>query len=169
MTEPEPEISDHELPGSWVETAIPFLKRLAAHSGDDNLGDRHPLTRTGTREPLPDSRRLLVLKRDRFTCQFCYQWGGSLEVDHILPWSAGGSDEPTNLRTLCEDCNQRRSNRHTVGDETPALPATWLCDSCAGPEIAVTGEAPEAKSYYPAYCGRCDQVSHVATERQDRE
>jgi len=26
-------------------------------------------------------------------------------VDHIVPWSIGGDDDPSNLTTACDDCN----------------------------------------------------------------
>lgn len=32
-----------------------------------------------------------------------------MEVDHILPWSKGGSDELYNLQPLCKPCNRSKS------------------------------------------------------------
>lgn len=54
--------------------------------------------------------RYSVLKRDRFTCQACGRSpandpGTVLEVDHVIPWSRGGSTNQSNLQTLCERCN----------------------------------------------------------------
>lgn len=34
-----------------------------------------------------------------------------LSVDHIVPRSKGGSDEPSNLRTLCHPCNARKGTK----------------------------------------------------------
>jgi hypothetical protein len=34
----------------------------------------------------------------------------SLQVDHIKPFSQGGTDELNNLATLCNDCNAGKSN-----------------------------------------------------------
>lgn len=33
-----------------------------------------------------------------------------LHVDHIKPWSKGGTTEYGNLQTLCEKCNLGKSN-----------------------------------------------------------
>ena len=35
----------------------------------------------------------------------------NLEVDHITPWSLGGSDDETNLQALCESCNRKKLNK----------------------------------------------------------
>lgn len=51
--------------------------------------------------------RFAVLKRDKFTCQYCGRAGDTvaLEVDHVIPKCKGGSSEPDNLMTSCMDCN----------------------------------------------------------------
>ena len=53
--------------------------------------------------------KVLVLERDNYTCQMCGKTvrdGVKLEVDHIHPFSKGGSDDISNLRTLCQECNR---------------------------------------------------------------
>ena len=53
--------------------------------------------------------RLLVLKRDRYTCTLCgrsAEDGAKLEAGHIIARSRGGSDEMDNLKTMCFDCNR---------------------------------------------------------------
>ena len=58
--------------------------------------------------------RVLVLERDNYTCQMCGRTrydGVKLEVDHIIPVSKGGSDDISNLRTLCFDCNRGKSDK----------------------------------------------------------
>lgn len=39
-----------------------------------------------------------------------------MEVDHILPWSQGGSDESSNLQPLCRPCNRNKSNNVNTAD-----------------------------------------------------
>ena len=62
---------------------------------------------------IPASVRVSVLHRDGYKCLFC---GCSakqvqLEVDHIIPFSQGGSNDPSNLQTLCFDCNRGKGAR----------------------------------------------------------
>ena len=55
-----------------------------------------------------------VLQRDGNRCVVCGQGaadGVTLEIDHILPVSKGGSDEKSNLQVLCTPCNRGKSNR----------------------------------------------------------
>lgn len=57
---------------------------------------------------LPRWLRFEILKRDHFRCTYCGaagRDGATLEVDHIKPKAAGGTDEPKNLTMSCESCN----------------------------------------------------------------
>ncbi len=50
-----------------------------------------------------------ILKRDDHTCQYCGQYGDT--VDHIVPRSLGGDDHFENLQTLCRTCNYSKGGR----------------------------------------------------------
>ena len=57
------------------------------------------------------SLRFSVLKRDGYSCCLCGKHANGrehvrLEVDHIIPKSKGGTNEITNLQTLCFSCNR---------------------------------------------------------------
>src|SRR6516165_5025279 len=51
--------------------------------------------------------REAVLRRDNYKCVECGTPCRSAEADvhHLLPRSAGGPDEPSNLVTLCDGCH----------------------------------------------------------------
>ena len=63
-------------------------------------------------EPVGESLRYEILKRDRI-CQLCgaTKLDRMLEVDHIVPRSKGGTNDPSNLQVLCSRCNRAKSNR----------------------------------------------------------
>lgn len=68
---------------------------------------------------LPKEFRLSILERDEFKCVRCGCGGRDskwiLEIDHILPVSQGGSDDPENLRTLCVFCHDVRHHGFYTG------------------------------------------------------
>ena len=51
----------------------------------------------------------IVYTRDGGICQCCGS-SYSLEYDHIVPFSCGGSSNPSNIQLLCRKCNRSKSN-----------------------------------------------------------
>jgi|APSaa5957512576_1039674.scaffolds.fasta_scaffold13731_2 ATP adenylyltransferase len=54
-----------------------------------------------------------VLKRARFRCELCGISADvkALEVDHIVPRNKGGTDDQSNLQSLCYSCNAMKRDR----------------------------------------------------------
>ena len=53
--------------------------------------------------------RWQILARDNFTCQYCGRKpldGAILQIDHKISVNDRGTDEPDNLITACQKCNQ---------------------------------------------------------------
>lgn len=65
------------------------------------------------------SRREAVLHRDNYTCQICGKKHTRLEVHHIIYRSNGGTNDETNLITLCEDCHSDVHNGKIVITKKP--------------------------------------------------
>ena len=55
-----------------------------------------------------ENTKAMVLNRDNYTCQYCKgkHKDSKLEVHHIVFRSQGGSDEESNLITLCHTCHK---------------------------------------------------------------
>lgn len=77
------------------------------------------------------SRRLRwrILARDYFACSYCgrspREHGVALEVDHIKAKAQGGSDDPDNLVTACDDCNQGKGDGRFPALLHLNVPAVW--------------------------------------------
>ena len=68
--------------------------------------------------------RFFVLKRDNFTCVYCGRSASevTLEIDHKIPVSRGGSNDVDNLVTACRSCNLGKSD--ILLEESPPLPVS---------------------------------------------
>lgn len=82
---------------------------------------------TEDRAPIAARVRFNVLRRADFCCQLCGSRPGNdkMHVDHVLPWSLGGSDHEDNLIALCARCNTGKGALIAI---PPSL--------CAGPRDA---------------------------------
>jgi hypothetical protein len=84
---------------------------------------------------LRQDKRLAIYLRDGLACMYCghsVEDGAALSLDHVKPWSEGGSNSERNLVTCCQKCNSSRGNR----------PAAEFADAVAGyVNHGVTGES----------------------------
>lgn len=81
------------------------------------------------------SLRFAALNRDAFTCRYCGRSAPDvrLEVDHVTPRAASGSDALANLVTACYECNRgkrhyllTRGARMVLEDDQPSEYADWI-------------------------------------------
>lgn len=80
------------------------VKRLRTMVGETNSGRK-----------VSESNRYAVMHRAGFKCQCCGEKPSKnndvkLHIDHILPFSRGGTNEESNLQVLCSLCNIAKSN-----------------------------------------------------------
>ncbi|WP_413722683.1 HNH endonuclease [Sodalis sp. RH24] len=67
-----------------------------------------------------DIIRPQILKRDSYLCQECLRQGRATEakcVDHIKPKAHGGTDEDSNLESLCWPCHKAKTARERLKRE----------------------------------------------------
>lgn len=57
--------------------------------------------------------RIYILRRDGYRCVYCGAEPARcyLELDHVIPRSAGGLTHPSNLVTACRTCNLTKLDR----------------------------------------------------------
>lgn len=152
----------HHDPSPLIHALIATVDDLLRYRAAATNEERWPLIRFGERERIPSFIRRLIFERDGGCCLGC---GMPLTIrtarlDHIIPWSAGGSDASGNLRILCERCNADRSNFRSGLDDHAArrLPVTLVCVNCF--RDADGEPAPVVYGHMiPAYCGGCGLVS----------
>jgi hypothetical protein len=53
-----------------------------------------------------------LLKKHGERCPICGATGVPLEIHHVVPRSAGGTDDEANLILVCANCNRSMANRH---------------------------------------------------------
>jgi 5-methylcytosine-specific restriction endonuclease McrA len=75
---------------------FPFIGRLT-------MNDDKP-----QRPPVPAGVRKRVMAAG--CCVLCGS-AYKLELDHIIPWSKGGTHDEANLQCLCKPCNRKKSNK----------------------------------------------------------
>ena len=79
----------------------------------DKRGNQIWQHRTKSAGYISGTIRYEVLKRAAFHCELCgiSAKEKALEVDHILPRNSGGTDDISNLQSLCYSCNAMKRDR----------------------------------------------------------
>jgi len=153
-----------------IQEPVDFLTALVAFADDierytefASTCERWEFRRSGIRRHIPPRQRWLIFERDGKCCRNC---GDHLSIktaqlDHIMPWSAGGSDCSCNLRILCGPCNEWRSNFRTGLDDQVIrrVHVSRDCAGCAHLDTWRDEPYPAGPELVAAYCGRCGIVS----------
>lgn len=97
---------------------VPRTIRLLRQEGwqIDVIGDGYVMLTSlekgvarGTRKAVSEKTRYEVFSRDFFRCKACGRGadnGVKLTIDHAIPVDWGGTNDISNLLTLCEECNR---------------------------------------------------------------
>jgi len=141
------------LPNSHRES----LRAAGSARGDLLLQKLVDMGRKSTGKRL----RFEIFKRDNFTCQYCGSQPPDivLVLDHIHPISKGGDNDPMNLITSCEPCNQGKSDK-ALEDKiiAPDADLEWL---------EMQQEIKELKRYQDARQIREDLIIKIASNLSD--
>lgn len=98
--------------GSWKKALHSFVKYK--NNGDTPVEPRIDFRKK--RKTISNTMRFEVMERDRFKCKLCGKSPATnprtiLEIDHIKPICKGGTNEISNLRTLCGRCNNGKGSK----------------------------------------------------------
>ena len=55
-----------------------------------------------------------IIFRDCYTCRSCGVVTDAPEVDHIINVAQGGTDDESNLQTLCASCHKKKTARESA-------------------------------------------------------
>lgn len=98
-----------ELSQSLVESQKPYSAEQVKMAQDSP----HLVWVNPPNRGLSKAVRMEVYARDGGVCSYCDELLSEEEftVDHIYPWSLGGSDELESLTVACRPCNSSKGNR----------------------------------------------------------
>ena len=84
----------------------------------------------------PDSTKLVVKRKANFTCCWCQDIRNKVEVHHIIPEAAGGSDDENNAAPLCSNCHTLYGGNPDLRKEITARRDWWYetCTKMLNPE-----------------------------------
>ena len=82
-----------------IRTLLSFLEWLQ-QVPDETFG----LQESVSMEPLSHELVRYVIERDGYKCSMCGSSDTELFIQHVIPLSEGGSNDPDNLITVCENC-----------------------------------------------------------------
>ena len=86
------------------------------------------------RKILSEEEKNSIIKEYRSCCAICKIKITKFEIDHIVPLSAGGSNDIDNLQPLCNDCHKQKTKEekelgiYNITDETASYFNIKVCD-----------------------------------------
>lgn len=104
---------------SESETVIEFIENAILKSLPKEVLSCEEIKTINRRRNINDNTRYAVLERAGFKCQCCGMKPLKnndviLHIDHIIPYSLGGSDSIDNLQVLCDKCNISKRNKFII-------------------------------------------------------
>lgn len=110
--------------------------------------------------------RFEILRRDNHACRYCGRSAPdvALHVDHVIPVSLGGKDDPSNLVTACITCNGGKSSssadQRTVDDVSQSALRWSAAMAQAAEELTATYDEQERKAIHEAVLNAFPRYYH---------
>ena len=117
-----------------------------------------------TRRTISKRIRFEVLRAHNFSCLYCGAPAGvvQLEIDHVIPYSLGGSNDPWNLAPACVACNAGKLDTAPTAEMVSAARSAYLavagreyvrCEVCGVPLRLYPGDESDQGEHR---CESCD-------------
>jgi len=106
----------YEIAGSQYIQIVNFLKHQNPHYKESESIIPPPpgwIDSNYVAFGVPEELRQKIFDRDGRKCVICGA-KEDLSIDHIIPRSKGGTNDPENLQTLCRSCNSSKKNREAA-------------------------------------------------------
>lgn len=95
---------------SWKRAILLLVKEKAQLISANVIRLVHYIRLPYSRLMANHPTRVLIYKRDDYTCGYCGV-KENLTIDHIIPSSKGGEDSWENMVTCCSSCNLKKGDR----------------------------------------------------------
>ena len=95
--------------------------------------------------------RNVIIRRDAYLCQVCLivdRLTPAHAVDHIVPKANGGSNDPSNLQSICKPCHTTKTAVESAMAGGPAASEPAWLKRPTIPVTVVCGPPGSGKSYY---------------------
>lgn len=124
MDEERRKIFEDDVANSDETYCVEKLSRFESEASCKEFGHlcpayfvSEPFTETSTgrnrSRSISHSTIIRVARRDNNTCQICGKilLDREIEIDHIIPYSRGGTSDESNLRVTCLECNRKKGKK----------------------------------------------------------
>lgn len=106
-----------------------MVARIPSHGASRGM-KQHEIKREQVKEDPRSARpwrrlRARILRRDKYTCRKCGTIDPHGEVDHIIPRHDKGTDDESNLQTLCHLCHKVKTLVEN-GVRTASMCPEWM-------------------------------------------
>lgn len=105
-------LDEHDDVKNFIERAILAMLPIESITAEE-------FRRINSRGGIGAATRYGILANAGFKCQACGskpnpQNDVELHIDHIVPYSKGGTDTASNFQVLCAKCNTSKGNRYSI-------------------------------------------------------